>query len=173
LSLDGQPLGRLTLALFGRSAPRTVENFFQHVLGQSTPAGAGYRGTPINWVKKNSWVAAGQLRFGYDGRPLPSIYGGGDLERESPRLRHYGAGWVHAWSNNGFRILLNPEPSWDGQYVVFGKVKSGLEAVRQIAELEPLHGVPPRQVRIVDCGGEAVCQQQRVADPEDEPVRYL
>jgi hypothetical protein len=94
LTLGGKLLPRVEMSLLGRSAPRTVENFYQRVVQKS------YRGTPINWIKKNGWMAGGQLRSAADGRPLPSIFGG-DLERETPRLRHYGPGWVHAWSNTG------------------------------------------------------------------------
>lgn len=157
MSLAGKPLARLQMALLGRTAPRTVENFYQRVVQ------GGYRATPVNWIKKNSWVAGGQLRSAEDGRPLPSIYGG-DLEREPTRLRHYGAGWVHAWSNSGFRILLNREPTWDGQYVVFGRVTAGLSTVRRIASLEPLAGTPDLPVQIVDCGGSPVAGPLCLAD---------
>ena len=165
VSLAGRPLGRLELALLGRTAPRTVENFFRRVVQPSSSA-ESYRGTPINWIKKNGWIAGGQLRSALDGLPLPSIYGG-DLERESPRLRHYGPGWVHAWCNSGFRILLSREPGLDGQYVVFSRVTGGLAAVRQIAILEPSAGVPPQSVQIVDCGGHIVPEPLCLADLVD------
>jgi hypothetical protein len=94
LTLGGKLLSRVEMSLLGRTAPRTVENFYRRVVQKS------YRGTPINWIKKNGWIAGGQLRSAENGRPLPSIFGG-DLERETPRLRHYGPGCVHAWSNTG------------------------------------------------------------------------
>jgi hypothetical protein len=98
LTLGGKLLPRVEMSLLGRTAPRTVENFYQRVVQKNH--NTGYRGTPINWIKKNSWIAGGQLRSAETGRPLPSIFGG-DLERETPRLRHCGPGWVHSWSNTG------------------------------------------------------------------------
>jgi hypothetical protein len=116
LTLGGKLLPGVEMSLLGRTAPRTVENFYRRVVQKS------YRGTPINWIKKNGWMAGGQLRSAEDGRPLPSIFGG-DLERETPRLRHYGPGWVHSWSNTGKEnIEYNPKI-----YAVFNFPAIGLQ----------------------------------------------
>jgi cyclophilin family peptidyl-prolyl cis-trans isomerase len=65
----------------------------------------------------------------------------------------------------GFRILIGREPAWDGQYVVFGLVTSGLDSVRRIAGLEPRGGVPDQLVQIVDCGGSTVVEPFFLDDP--------
>jgi hypothetical protein len=65
LSVDGKPPARLTIALFGKAAPKTTANFVSLCLGTG-PNGATYKGTNVYRVVKDLNVGFGDVGGGGD-----------------------------------------------------------------------------------------------------------
>jgi cyclophilin family peptidyl-prolyl cis-trans isomerase len=51
-----------------------------------------------------------------------------------------------------FFITTAPTPWLDGKHVVFGRVTSGMEVVKQVESLGSASGRTSQQISIVDCG---------------------
>ena len=88
-----------------------------------------------------------------------SIYGERFID-ENFILSHRSPGWVsmanYGQDTNGsqFFITLVPARWLDGSHVVFGRVLSGMNVIREISELEVIKGTatPKLHVEIVDSG---------------------
>merc|ERR1711887_146553 len=158
ITIGDEAAGRIEVGLFGKTVPKTVENFFQ--LAQK-PEGEGFKGSKFHRVIKDFMLQGGDFTKG-DGTGGRSIYGE-KFADENFKIKHNGAGWLSMANagkdTNGSQFFITvKKTSWlDGKHVVFGKVIKGMSMVRKI-ENNKTDGrdKPLKEVRIVDCGSEKV-----------------
>jgi cyclophilin family peptidyl-prolyl cis-trans isomerase len=119
--------GEITIDLIPEVAPNTVNNFVY------LSCDGFYDGLKFHRYEAGFVIQGGDPRGNGTGGP------GYKFNNEtSPNAKHDAAGVV-AMANAGkdtngsqFYITLNPAPALDGNYSVFGRVTSGMDAVRNL-----------------------------------------
>merc|ERR1711892_806531 len=165
ISIGGEEAGRIEIGLFGKTVPKTVENFVELA---KKPEGEGFKGSKFHRVIKDFMLQGGDFTRG-DGTGGRSIYGE-KFADENFKLQHFGAGWLSMANSgkdtNGSQFFITTKKtSWlDGKHVVFGKIVKGMSVVRAVeATKTDGRDKPMKDVQIVDCGAEVLDEPFAVA----------
>ncbi|XP_063160980.1 ranBP2-like and GRIP domain-containing protein 4 isoform X2 [Candoia aspera] len=153
ISVDGEPLGHVTIELFSNVVPRTAENFRALCTGEK---GFGFRNTRFHRIIPDFVCQGGDIT-NHDGTGGQSIYGN-SFEDENFEIKHTGPGLLSManrgrdTNNSQFFITLKKAEQLDFKHVVFGFVKDGMDIVKKIESFGSPKGIVSKRIVITECG---------------------
>jgi peptidylprolyl isomerase len=160
VEIAGKPAGKIEMELWGKTVPKTVENFRALASGEKGKGKSGkalhFKGSPVHRVIPQFMLQGGDFTNG-DGTGGESIYGE-KFADENFNCKHTERGLLsmaNAGPNtNGSQFFITfKETAWlDGKHVVFGKVTKGSEVLEKIEKLGSGSGKPAEKIEIKNSG---------------------
>ncbi|TKX26537.1 cyclophilin type peptidyl-prolyl cis-trans isomerase-like protein 1 [Elsinoe australis] len=171
VSIDTSPAGRLVIELFSDKAPKTCENF--RALCNGSHNDLTYASSPFHRVIDEFMIQGGDITKG-DGTGGTSIYGE-EFEDENLSWREIDAAGLVCMANRGpgtnssqFFITLEPTPHLNGKHTIFGRVITGQDLLKTIANVPVDKNDRPKvPVLIARCGE---LERKRPAKPIAAPA---
>ncbi|KEG02091.1 peptidyl-prolyl cis-trans isomerase, putative [Plasmodium vinckei vinckei] len=157
ISINDKPIGRIVFGLYGKVAPKTVENFVSICKGTVVnDKMLNYTNSIFHRIIPNFMAQGGDIT-NFNGTGGLSIYGN-KFDDENFTLKHTKRG-ILSMANAGrntngsqFFILFVPTPWLDGRHVVFGEVIEGIEKLVQIEAVGTESGKPLSRVLVTQSG---------------------